>query len=327
MSLPAWIVGKCHSNIMKLNRTFIYAILCLMPLFFSTNLIFGRATVPLVEPWTLAFLRWSIAFLILLPFCWSSLFQTMPIFRQHWATLILLGFLGMWICGAVVYFALKYTTATNGTLIYTTSPIIVVILEWQFRGRKMVPRELIGILLSIIGIFAIVFKGSLQQLLELEFSLGDLLILVSAISFALYSLILKREVFSEVPSLTMFAIVSCAGAITLLPFAVFEIVYFQAFPTGGKEWLNITGMVFISSILAFLIFQIGVKHVGPSLTSLFMYLLPLYGVGLSVIFLNESIEIYHIFGSILIISGVITATLPKSMISSSLSFIKSRLGN
>ncbi len=295
-----------------------------MPLFFSTNLIFGRATVPLVEPWTLAFLRWCIAFLILLPFCWKSLVQNLPIFRQYWPTLLLLGFLGMWICGAVVYFALKHTTATNGTLIYTTSPIIVVILEWQFRGRHMVIREFIGILLAIVGIVAIVFKGSLQQLLQLEFSIGDLLILISAISFALYSLILKRSVFNNIPSLTMFTIVSCAGAATLFPFAIFEIFYFQDFPTGGQEWLNIAGMVFISSILAFLIFQIGVNNVGPSLTSLFMYLLPLYGVGLSVIFLNESIEIYHIFGSILIITGVIAATLPKSVIATSLSLLINR---
>ena len=295
-----------------------------MPLFFSTNLIFGRATVPLVEPWTLAFLRWSIAFLVLLPFCWYSIIQNLPVFRQYWVTLAFLGFLGMWICGAVVYFALKYTTATNGTLIYTTSPIMVVILEWQFRGRTMIAREFIGILLSISGIFAIVFQGSIQQFLQLEFSLGDLLILLSAVSFALYSLILKRSVFSNVPSHTMFAIVCFAGAATIFPFAVFEIFYFQKFPTGGQEWLNITGIVFFSSILSFLIFQIGVNKVGPSMTSLFMYLLPLYGVGLSVILLNEAIELYHVLGSILIISGVITATLPKDLLVTSWKSLKDR---
>ena len=295
-----------------------------MPLFFSTNLIFGRATVPLIEPWTLAFLRWGIAFLILFPFCWNNILQNLPIFKQYWVTLAVLGFLGMWICGAVVYFALKHTTATNGTLIYTTSPIMVVILEWQFRGRAMVAREFIGILLSITGIFAIVFQGSLQQLLQLEFSIGDLLILLSAVSFALYSLILKRSVFSNVPSLTMFAIVCFAGAATIFPFAIFEIIYFQQFPTGGQEWLNISGIVIVSSILAFLIFQIGVKQVGPSMTSLFMYLLPLYGVGLSVIFLNEVIEIYHVFGSILIIFGVIIATLPKDLLTSGWKSLKNQ---
>ena len=309
---------------MKFNRLIIYVALCLMPLFFSTNLIFGRATVPLIEPWTLAFLRWGIAFLILFPFCWNNILQNLPIFKQYWVTLAVLGFLGMWICGAVVYFALKHTTATNGTLIYTTSPIMVVILEWQFRGRAMVAREFIGILLSITGICAIVFQGSLQQLLQLEFSIGDLLILLSAVSFALYSLILKRSIFSNVPSLTMFAIVCFAGAVTIFPFAMFEIIYFQQFPTGGKEWLNISGIVIVSSILAFLIFQIGVKQVGPSITSLFLYLLPLYGVGLSVIFLNEVIEIYHVFGSILIIFGVIIATLPKDLLTSGWKSLKNQ---
>jgi hypothetical protein len=102
------------------------AVMILTPLFFSSNLIFGRSTIPEVAPFTLAFLRWTAASLALAPFVWlardhvRTYVSSSP---RHW---LLLGFLGMWICGAGVYYALQFTTATNGTLIYTTSPLMVI---------------------------------------------------------------------------------------------------------------------------------------------------------------------------------------------------------
>ncbi len=94
----------------------------LTPLFFSSNLIFGRSTIPEVAPFTLAFLRWSAAALLLSPFLWMARDRLRTYVSDHPVHWLVLGFLGMWICGAGVYYALQFTTATNGTLIYTTSP-------------------------------------------------------------------------------------------------------------------------------------------------------------------------------------------------------------
>ena len=299
---------------MEKNNIGAYLLLSVMPLCFSTNLVFGRATVPVVEPWTLAGLRWSFACLILLPFCWKDVVANAQVFRSNWILLAILGFLGMWICGAVVYFALRYTSATNGVLIYTSSPIFIILIERYFRGRKISLREICGITVAVLGVVVIVTTGSIQKLLGLDFNLGDLLIVISALSFAIYSVLLKRTEFSNVATLPMFTMVCLAGAATLLPFTLIEIQLTGSFPTGQFEWINIGGIVVVSSILAFLTYQIGVKAVGPSITGLFMYLMPAYGVALSVIFLGETLHTYHIVGSILIVSGLIIATIPIEFI-------------
>ena len=100
-----------------------------MPLFFSSNIIFGRAVTDQVEPFTLAFIRWGVTALILLPFVGSAISANRALIRQSLHQLAVLGILGMWICGALVYLALDYTTATNGTLIYTSSPVLIILIE------------------------------------------------------------------------------------------------------------------------------------------------------------------------------------------------------
>ena len=132
------------------------AVLVVMPLFFSSNIIFGRAVADQVEPFTLAFLRWSLTALILLPFVWSAVRQFRNMITSWSKQLALLGFLGMWICGAMVYLALDYTSATNGTLIYTSSPVLIILIEWLFRGRRAGTREAIGVTLALIGVVVIV---------------------------------------------------------------------------------------------------------------------------------------------------------------------------
>ena len=106
-------------------------------------------------------------------------------------------------------------------------------------------------------------------------------------------------------------LIAASGAILLAPFAAVEIVWQQDFPTTGEAWLNIAGIVVMASLLAFSMFQYGVKVLGPSLTGIFMYLLPVYGVGLAVLFLGEELALHHLWGILLVLSGVILATWPK----------------
>ena len=166
-------------------------VMLLTPLFFSSNLIFGRSTIPEVAPFTLAFLRWSAAFLLISPFLWRSrarVHSYVTTYPAHW---LLLGFLGMWICGAGVYYALQFTTATNGTLIYTTSPLMIIILERLFFGRPTSWREIAGILVGFLGVAIIVLKGDFAGIAQSSFNWGDLMFIAAALSWAGYSVLLK----------------------------------------------------------------------------------------------------------------------------------------
>ncbi|MBA5776553.1 DMT family transporter [Stappia sp. F7233] len=295
------------------ERTRAYALLLAMPLFFSSNLIIGRAAVESVEPWMLAFLRWIVAFAILLPFAAQGLVRYRRTLLGNWELIGIMGVLGMWICGAGVYFALRFTTATNGTLIYTSSPVLILLLEWLFRGRRIALREWIGIVLAITGVVAIVVKGSFAALLALDLNAGDVVFALAAISWAIYSVLLKRQELAEVPTVSLFAALALAGAISLLPFSIWEYAETGLFPDTLGAWGSIAGVALIASVLAFTCFQYGIKVVGPATTGLFMYLLPPYGVMMAVLFLGEELHLFHIGGFVLIMTGLVLATAPKSI--------------
>ena len=285
-----------------------------MPLFFSSNIVFGRVAADQVEPFTLAFLRWSLTALILTPFVWTAIRDKSQFLRSQSRLLLTLGFLGMWVCGALVYLALDYTTATNGTLIYTSSPVLIILIEYLFRGRQLAWRESIGVIFALIGVIVIVVKGSLQTLLTLSFNVGDLIFVACAISWAVYSVMLRAPRLAPLQTLPLFMLIAASGALLLAPFAFFEIIWLQAFPTSSAAWINIAGIVILASLLAFSMFQFGVKVLGPSLTGIFMYLLPVYGVGLAVIFLGEELAYFHLWGVLLVLSGVILSTWPKKVL-------------
>ena len=285
-----------------------------MPLMFSTNIVFGRAAITEVEPFTLAFLRWSLSALILMPFVIGTIRKEMDLVRKLGAQFLGLGFLGMWICGAIVYVALKDTSATNGTLIYTTSPVIVILLEYFFRGRKIALREAAGIILAFIGVWIIVFKGSFQNVLNLQFNAGDILFVLTAISWSVYSIFLKSKVFGPLQPFPLFALVAAAGALLLLPFSVYEVVVLDAIPTSARSWTLIAGIVVISSVLAFSAYSFGVHVAGPTTTSIFIYLLPVYGISLAVVLLGETLESFHYVGIVAVLAGVILATLPEGIL-------------
>lgn len=302
------ISSKAHADNQKGKA---YLVLLFMPLFFCSNIIIGRVVIQGTEPFILAFFRWFLTSLVLLAISYPALSKNWPIFKENWKQIFLAGFLGMWICGALVYLALKYTSASNGTLIYTSSSVLIILLEWIFRGRSIGWREYLGIPLAITGVATIVFKGDLSAILALEFNPGDAIFVLTAFCWAVYSVLLRNDPFPSLPTLPLIGVVAMAGAITLLPFAIIEMVWLDYLPTSGDTWLGIAALVVVSSLFPFTAYQYGVKVVGPSITGVFLYLLPPYGVGLAVVLLGEQLKTFHIAGFVLILGGVVLATAPK----------------
>ena len=280
-----------------------------MPAFFSTNIVFGRGAIGSVEPFTLAFLRWFLAGSIL------ALALRGPFAGFDWRRLTVpllgMGFLGMWVCGALVYVALQDTTATNGTLIYTSSPVLIILLEWALRGRRIGWREAVGVAIALLGVVVIVCRGDPDILLGLRFNRGDVIFVATAISWAFYSVWLKSERFGGLDTFALFAAIALCGAALLAPFAAYEIVDTGRFPLTLGAWGWIAGIVVLSSLIAFSAFSYGVTVLGSSITGIFLYLLPVYGVGLSVLLLGEDLRPYHGAGIALVLGGVVLATLPS----------------
>lgn len=292
-----------------------YLVMLASPLFFSTNLVFGRYVTGDVTPFLLATLRWGAVALILSPLLWLDRATIGPLLRGEWRRLVVLGVLGMGICGGGIYLALKYTTATNGTLIYTTSPVLILLLERVFAGRKSHAREIVGTTIAFLGVAVIVLRGSLETALSLSFNIGDLLIFAGAISWAGYSILYRAEPLRRIGNMPLFGAVAVFGALSNLPFALWELAQGDALPTQAHSWAAIAGIVLVSSLLAFSTFQYGVRALGASIAGVFMYLLPPYGVGMAILLLGEEFHPYHAAGIALVMAGVITATFPTKLLS------------
>ena len=282
------------------------------PLCFSTNLIFGRIVVPEVAPFTLALIRWSAVALALSPFLLRDWRAALDVWKRSAGLVLLLGFLGMWICGAGVYVALGSTTATNGTLIYTSSSVMIILLEAAFFGRAIGWREAVGSAIAFLGIAAIVLKGDLAALAALEFNIGDLIFVGAALSWAVYSILYRSSRLATLSNMALFAMVAASGALMILPFAAWEIAAGAPAPATWSAWSGIAGIVVFASLLAFSGFQFGARTLGPSLAGIFMYLMPPFGVGMAVLFLGESFQPFHAAGIALVMGGVILATFPAA---------------
>lgn len=288
-----------------------WTLFLLAPVFFSSNLIFGRGITGEMGPFTTALIRWAGSALIMSPIIWHHRQQCLAFVRQHTALWLVLGILGMGICGGVVYWALTLTTASNATLIYTTSSLFIILLEWLFVGRRISLREIAGMVIAFAGVAAIVLKGDLSAILHLRFNLGDLAILAAAISFAVYSILLRRPGIRAMPPLPLFGLLALSGAIVLVPPGLFEIVSGGLLPDTPKDFAMLGGIILFASLAAFYCFQHAVHVFGPGIAGMTLYLMPPMSILMAVVFLGETFERYHAIGIVLVTAGLVLATAPR----------------
>ncbi len=290
-------------------RTRALLALALMPLLFSTNIVIGRALVQEVPPFTLSAIRWSIASGLTALFIAPALRQHWPAIREAWRTVFLLGFLSTSICGALVYASLKLTTAINATLIYCSSTLMIALIDRALGGPRLTPLRIAGIALGFLGVVAIVTRGHPEILASIDLNIGDLAILVVALGWAGYSLILGRSAaLQKLPTQVVFASVAAAGVALLLPGAMVEMALLGPFPMTLEIWGSILALAVFPSILAFATYQYGVAVVGPTVAGMFLYFMPVHGIALAVLFLGETPAWYHAVGLVLVLAGVFLAT-------------------
>lgn len=285
-------------------------VMMLTPVVFSTNLIFGRFVIDEVSPFTLAFLRWFAVAAALSPFVLMDRLALRNVVRSSGAHILALAFLGMWVCGGIVYLGLQSTSATNATLIMTSSPVIILVMEAAFAGRRIGLREAMGAALAFLGIAAIVLRGKFSALLQLSFNWGDLLLLAGATAWAVYSLIFRAPSLKQASNAALLGLLAATGALMLAPMALYEWASGGRMPVTREAWTGISGIVVFASLLAFSGYQYGVRQLGPTLASVFMYLMPVYGIVLAMLLLGERLEPFHYAGIALVIGGVVLATLP-----------------
>ncbi len=287
-------------------------LLTVPPLLWASNAVVGRLVRELVPPITLNFLRWALAFALLLPFAFAVLRPASPIW-PHWRRYSLLGLLGVGCYNALQYLALQTSTPINVTLVGSSMPLWMLATGVLFFGARVTRRELAGALLSMAGVLLVLSRGQWQQLLALRLVPGDLYMLLATIVWAFYSWLLVRT--SEPTGIRQ------DWAAFLMAQLVYGLAWSGAF--AGTEWALrvdariqwglplLAALLFLAigpSILAYRCWGAGVQRAGPAMGGFFINLTPLFAALLSAAFLGEVPHWYHAAAFGLIVGGIVVSS-------------------
>jgi len=289
-----------------------YLLLVLTTLFWSGNMVLGRAIRDQVPPLSLAFWRWAIALALVLPLALPHLRSQWPLLRSNWQSVALLGLLGVGGYNTLAYVGLQYTPATNAVLLNSFIPIATITLSWIFLGKHLRGVEWLGVLLSFVGVTTIVCRGDLNTLAQLSLNVGDLWLLAAVFTWALYTIGLQWRPAGVDPMLLLAAL-TCVGLIALAPAYAWEIYQGRTIQVSTTALAGIAYTGIFPGFLGYVFYNRAVAEVGASKASLFIHLMPVFGTLLSAIFLDEIPQAYHYAGITLIFAGIYltTARLPR----------------
>jgi len=284
-----------------------YLLLTLTALFWAGNAVLARAIHHLLPPVTMAFWRWTLAALLLLPFVLRPMYRQRALLRANWKLLVLLSVFGISAYNTLLYLALQTTTATNGVLINSVTPLMIIFSSWLLFRQRLSRRQQGGIALALGGMAVIVIRGDPAVLAQLDFNRGDFLLVIAAAAWTLYTVCLRRRPAAiDAPALLGTTVI--LGAAFLLPLYLVEAAGRREAVWNLASYASLGYFAVFPSLLAYLFWNRGVAQIGVNRAGLFLYLIPLFGVALAVVFLGERLHLFHVVGAALIFSGVYLAS-------------------
>jgi len=269
----------------------------------ASNLIIARGGTEFIPPISLAFWRWLFCFIILLPFTFVFLKKNFEHYKKELFKLFILGFLGCGICGAFPFIAGTTTTIVNMGIIYSSSPIFIIVITSIFFRERLSLVQLVGIFICLAGVILIIIKANLNLLINLKFTTGDLWMLGASIGWALYTVYIFHWK-TNLPILQRFTLISMFGAMSLMPFFLIEELFFLKTNYDSNFFLWVLFAALSPSIVAFLLFNFVNRKLGASITGSVLYLYTVYGAIYGFFFFDEKLEIYHLIGSIMVFIGI-----------------------
>lgn len=286
-------------------------LLTLPPLLWAGNAVVGRVVNGLVPPITLNFLRWALAFVLLLPLAAWVLRPGSELWA-HWRRFAVLGLLGVGCYNALQYLALTTSTPLNVTLVAASSPVWMLGIGALFFGQQVTTRQLAGAVLSIAGVLVVLSRGDPHQLLQVRLVPGDLYVLIATAAWALYSWLLTRP--GAPPRIR-------AGWSSFLLAQMFFGLGWSAlfaageWSTGDRHiawgWPLAAALAYVAvgpAILAYRCWGMGVQQVGPNIAGFFANLTPLFAALMSAAFLGELPHLYHALAFVLIVGGIVVSS-------------------
>ena len=288
----------------------ILLLLLLPPLLWAGNFIAGRAINAAVPPVTLSLIRWSIAFVCLLPFALRPFLRDRVHYHAYRWHIFGTAITGVAAFNLLVYWGLHTTSATNGIILNSFIPFLVAIFGFLFYRQTLPSSQLTGLLVSLTGVLIVVSHGDLQVLLTLAFAQGDVIIFLAMVFWALYTVWVK-----EIPAyINRTGLMLCQVVIALV--FLFPLTLWESQTTtihlDNQQTLWILAYIGIfPSVIALLAYSKAVTLVGSVRASVFIHAMPIFGSALSTLLLREAFHLYQFLGMLTIFTGIWLANRTK----------------
>ncbi|QXL85000.1 DMT family transporter [Comamonas sp. NLF-1-9] len=279
------------------------ALIFVVPLLWGFNFLIARSAPGVIAPNTLAAERWLLAGLAFGAVAWRELWQHRRAVLADWRHMLVLGALGMWICGAWVYLAGQSTNATNMALIYAISPVMIALISRLWLKEAFGARQALGVALALAGVVHVVLRGQWGALAQLQWAAGDLWMVGAMLAWAFFTILLKRW-RSPLSDMGRLAVMSAWGVLVMLPLLAWEAA---SGPLPLLSWQG-AGLVLAAAALpgfgAYLCYTFMVRELGAARAGAVLYLNPPYAALMAWAILGEPIHGYHLVGLLLILPGI-----------------------
>ncbi len=277
-------------------------LLFLATLGWGSNTIASRLAVGEVSPMLLIFFRWGFVVVILLSLYWRQMIDEWPIIRPRLKWLLIMGGCGLSLFNAFFYIAAHSTTAVNLGIIQSTMPGMILLGSFMFFGDRINRFQFFGLLLTLLGVGVIVTQGSLEQLLQLTFNHGDLLMIFACSFYAMYTVGLKSR--PKISGMVMLAYFSVAAFLMTIPLMIFESFIYGTVMPGVKGFAIVFYIAIVPSFLSQIFFMRGVDLIGPGSAGLYANLVPIFSAIMAVLLLSEDFAFFHLAAMLLVFGGI-----------------------
>ena len=287
-----------------MQNTKAYIMLVCASLFWAGNFIVGKyAFLTDIPPLSLVFYRWTLVWFILLPFTYKEIIKYKDIIFHNLPLLFLLGFTSVGLFNSFTYLALIHTQVINASLFNAAIPAIIILLCFLFKVEKTNKFQILGLIISVLGIIAIITKLKVDILLSLNFNKGDLIMVGGVLTWGIYSTLLKRKKFT-LPLLTLVHVICTFGLISVLPQFLYEYTNGQVIKFDINLVYTLIFLALFPSIGSYYCWAGAVSILGANRAGISLSLIPLFSTIFAIAIYDEKFQLFHLIGAILIIIGL-----------------------
>lgn len=279
-----------------------YVLLALTTLFWGGNAVAGKLAVGHISPMLLTGTRWALACAVLLPFALPRLKQDWAVARESLLFLFVLGGVGFTAYNLAFYTALLHTTAVNGSIEHAAMPLVVFVANFLIFGTRVTGLQMVGFLLSVVGVGVVASHGDPQRLLALDLNRGDALMMLAVLFYGSYTVMLRYK--PAIHWQTMMVALTFSAAVTSIPFIFYEFASGSGIWPDTQGWLIALYTVIFPSLLSQSFYIRGVELIGANRAGLFINLVPIFGTLLAIVIIGEAFEPYHALAIVLVLGGI-----------------------